>query len=177
MLITDASETGLGAILAQKDEDNKEVVIAYVSRSLVGAEKNYPITELECLAVFWGIQYFHKFLVRRKFIVITNHAALKSLIKGKVPKGRRARWMMELQQYNFEIVHRSGKENKNADALSRLRFEEKTDLKIIISKEKKSIQLQRQVDETWKNIDFLQKELGSKIKVNGYKEKELNNKI
>jgi hypothetical protein len=49
---------------------------------------------------------------------------------------------MELQQYNFEIVHRSGKENKNADALSRLRFEEETDLKIITSKEEKSIQLQ-----------------------------------
>ena len=100
-------------------------MIAYASRSLVGAESNYPITELECLAVFWGIQYFHKFLIRRKFTVITDHAALKSLTNGKIPKGRRARWMMELQQYDFEIVHRSGKENKNADALSRLRFEEK----------------------------------------------------
>jgi hypothetical protein len=124
MLITDASGTGLGAILAQKNEDNKEVVIAYASKSLIGAKKNYPITELECLAVFWGIQYFHKFLVGRKFIVITDHAALKSLTKGKIPKGRRARWMMELQQYDFEIVYRNGKENKNADALLRLRFEE-----------------------------------------------------
>jgi hypothetical protein len=60
-------------------------------RSLVGAEKNYPITELECLAVVWAIEYFHKFLVGRKFIVITDHAPLKSLMKGKVPKGRRAR--------------------------------------------------------------------------------------
>jgi hypothetical protein len=124
ILITNASGIGLGAILAQKNKDNKEVVIAYASRSLVGVEKNYPITELECLAVVWAIEYFHKFLVGRKFIVITDHAPLKSLMKGKVPKGRRARWMMELQQYNFEIVHRSGKENKNADALSRLRFEE-----------------------------------------------------
>jgi hypothetical protein len=124
MLITDASGTGLGVILAQKNKDNKEVVIVYASRSLVGAEKNYPITELECLAVFWGIQYFYKFLVGRKFIVITDHAALKSLTNGKVPKGRKVRWMMELQQYDFKIVHRSGKENKNADALSRLRFEE-----------------------------------------------------
>ena len=40
--------------------------------------------------------------------------------ENKIPKGRRARWIMELQQYNFEIIHRSGKENKNADALSRL---------------------------------------------------------
>jgi hypothetical protein len=88
------------------------------------AEKNYPITELECLAVVWAIEYFHKFLVGRKFTVITDHAPLKSLMKSKVPKGRRAKWTMELQQYTFEIIHRSGKENKNADALSRLRFEE-----------------------------------------------------
>ncbi|CAB5188908.1 unnamed protein product [Rhizophagus irregularis] len=62
ILITDASEEGLGAVLSQKNEENKEFVIAYASRSLVGVEKNYPITELECLAIFWGIKHFHKFL-------------------------------------------------------------------------------------------------------------------
>ncbi|CAB4441358.1 unnamed protein product [Rhizophagus irregularis] len=125
ILITDASEEGLGAVLSQKNEENKEFVIAYASRSLVGAEKNYAITELEYLAIFWGIKYFHKFLAGRKFTVITDHAALKGLMNAKVPTGRRARWVMELQQYDFEVIHRSGKENKNADALSRLEFEEK----------------------------------------------------
>jgi hypothetical protein len=56
----------------------------------------------------------------RRFRVITDHAALKGLMNNKVPKGRRARWVIELQQYDFKIVHRPGKENKNADALSRL---------------------------------------------------------
>jgi hypothetical protein len=41
-------------------------------------------------------------------------------MKAKVPKGQKARWVIELQQYNFEVVHRAGKENKNADTLSRL---------------------------------------------------------
>ncbi|GBC54530.2 retroviral-like aspartic protease 1 [Rhizophagus irregularis DAOM 181602=DAOM 197198] len=121
ILITDASGEGLGAILEQLDENNREIVISYASRSLVNAEKRYPITELECLAVFWGIKYFHKYLFGRKFKVITDHAALKGFIStSKVPKGRRGRWMMELQQYDFEIIHRPGKENKNADAMLRL---------------------------------------------------------
>ncbi|CAB5366666.1 unnamed protein product [Rhizophagus irregularis] len=121
ILITDASGEGLGAILEQLDENNREIVISYASRSLINAEKNYPITELECLAVFWGIKYFHKYLFGRKFKVITDHAALKGFMStSKVPKGKRGRWMMELQQYDFEIVHRPGKENKNADAMSRL---------------------------------------------------------
>ncbi|GBC54389.2 enzymatic polyprotein, putative [Rhizophagus irregularis DAOM 181602=DAOM 197198] len=85
-----------------------------------GAEKRYPITELEYLAVIWGVKHFHKYLVNRRFKVITDHAALKGLMSAKIPTGRRARWVMELQQYNFEIIHRPGKENKNADALSRL---------------------------------------------------------
>jgi hypothetical protein len=45
---------------------------------------------------------------------------LKTLKSAKLPKGRRARWIDELQQYDFEVIHRAGKENKNADALSRL---------------------------------------------------------
>ncbi|GET61515.1 uncharacterized protein LOC110064491 [Rhizophagus irregularis DAOM 181602=DAOM 197198] len=90
ILITDASGEGLGAILEQLDENNREIVISYASRSLVNAEKRYPITELECLAVFWGIKYFHKYLFGRKFKVITDHAALKGFIStSKVPKGRR----------------------------------------------------------------------------------------
>ena len=60
-------------------------------------------------------------MINRKFKIITDHNALKALMnENKILKGRRMRWIMELQQYNFEIIHRSGKENKNADALSRL---------------------------------------------------------
>ena len=63
ILFTDASGTELGAILSQLNEHGKEIVIAYASRSLTPAERNYPIMEQERLAIVWGIQYFHKYLI------------------------------------------------------------------------------------------------------------------
>src|SRR5436190_5403893 len=119
ILYTDASGTGLGAVLSQKDEKNRERVIAYASRSLNKAERNYGITDQECLAVIWAIKHFEQYLGLLPFQVVTDHSALKYLQTAKMPTGRRARWIMYLQQFDFEITYRPGKENKNADALSR----------------------------------------------------------
>ncbi|CAB5107645.1 unnamed protein product [Rhizophagus irregularis] len=154
ILITDVSGEGLGAVLSQKNEENKEFVIAYASRSLIGAEKNYAITELECLAIFWGIKHFHKFLAERKFIVITDHSALKGLMNAKVPTGRRVRWVMELQQYDFKVIHRSGKENKNADALSRLKFEEKVIKRDVESSDQEIMKMEHNKEKKLKYIKF-----------------------
>ena len=119
ILYTDASGTGLGAVLSQKDEEKRERVIAYASRSLNKAKRNYRITDKECLAVIWAIKHFEQYLGLLPFQVITDHSALKYLQTAKIPSGRRTRWIMYLQQFEFEITHRPGKENKNADALSR----------------------------------------------------------
>ena len=105
-LYTDASKKGLGAVLSQKKE-NKEYVIAYASRSTNKAEENYPITDLEYLAIVWSIKHFHHYL-SRPFTIVTDHAALKWLKTSKMPKGRHARWIMELQQHHFTIEHRAG---------------------------------------------------------------------
>ena len=121
VLFTDASGTGLGAILSQKDEEGKEIVIAYASKSLTPAERNYVITEQECLAIVWGVQHFHKYLATGHFTIVTDHSALKSLRTVENPTGRRARWIMKLQQYDFEVQHRSGRSNRNADAMSRIK--------------------------------------------------------
>jgi hypothetical protein len=69
--------------------------------------------------IVWGIRHFHHYL-SRPFSIVTDHSALKWLQTSKMPKGRRARWIMELQQYTFTIQHRPGKSNANADALSRM---------------------------------------------------------
>ncbi|GBB99340.1 hypothetical protein RclHR1_34960001 [Rhizophagus clarus] len=54
ILITDALADGLGAILSQKNDEDKEVVIAYASKNTNSTERNYPITDLECLAIIWA---------------------------------------------------------------------------------------------------------------------------
>ena len=120
-LHTDASGTGLGAVLAQKDDNNNEYAIAYASRMLNRAEQNYSTTEQECLAVIWAVEHFKHYFGISPFFVITDHSALKWLRTTEL-KGRRARWILRLEPYNFTILHRAGKKHNNADTLSRLEY-------------------------------------------------------
>jgi len=127
LLQTDASEFGLGAVLTQYHGD-KEYVVAYASRTLNGAERNYSVTEKECLAILWGIRKMRAYLEGYHFIVITDHQALKWLRKIDNPTGRLARWALELQQYDFEIRYRKGALNQVADTLSRHPIENTTEI-------------------------------------------------
>ena len=119
ILYTDASDFGLGAVLAQRPHNGKETVIGYASRTLNSPERNYNITEKECLAVIWATAYFHKFLYGQKFTIVTDHQALKVLNTDKTPKGRLARWKFHLAAYHYHVEHRKGTQHTNADALSR----------------------------------------------------------
>ena len=118
LLFVDASSTGIGFTLAQVQND-KELVIAYNGRGLNQAEKNYSTTEREALALVEGIKKFQPYLFGRKFTVVTDHSSLRWLMNIKDATGRLARWSLLLQQYDFEIVYRPGKEHGNADSLSR----------------------------------------------------------
>jgi len=120
ILYTDASTFALGAILSQNDDRKKEHVIAYASRTLNRHERNYSITELECLAVVWSVKHFHHYLQGQKFTVITDHAALRYLLKMNNPVGRLGRWLMILNGYDLTIINRPGKQHTNADTLSRI---------------------------------------------------------
>ena len=117
-LYVDASDEALGMVLGQV-QNGREVVISYSGRKLLPAEKNYSVTEREALAVVAGIKYFQPYVYGRRFTVHTDHNAVRWLMNIKEPTGRLARWAVLLQQYDFNIVHRSGKSNGNADALSR----------------------------------------------------------
>lgn len=114
----DASGVGLGAILALEFEDG-ERVIAYASRSLNKAERNYSATELECLCVLWAIEKFRCYVEGYHFTNVTDHSSLRWLDNLKDSVGRLGRWAVRLQQYSYKIVHRKGKDNEAPDALSR----------------------------------------------------------
>ena len=118
-LCTDASGTGLGAVLEQEGH-----VVAYYSRSLRNAEKHYSTIELECLAIVESVKRFRHYLLGKKFEILTDHKPLEWLAKQK-SVGRLWRWAVILQEYDFEIRYRQGSDNENADALSRsLQFAE-----------------------------------------------------
>ena len=118
-LYTDASNLGLGAILAQR-QDGKERIICCASRTLNNAETNYSTTKKECLAVVWGVQVFRPFLVATHFEILTDHYALQWLRSMKSTSAILHRWAAALEDYRFTILHRPGKLQGHVDALSRL---------------------------------------------------------
>ena len=119
ILTTDASTTALSYILGQKDDKGKEFAIAYGGRSLKGAELNYKIHELECLALVEGVRAYHHYLSNQPFTAITDNIAVKWLKTAHHSNPRLLRWSLCLQGYQYTIQHRAGVLNKNADALSR----------------------------------------------------------
>lgn len=118
ILQTDACKTGIGSVLTQ-NFDGEEHPVAYISRQLLPAEKNYSATEQEALAVVWGIKTFEHYLVDKPFIVVTDHHALQWMPTKKSLNKRLTRWALFLSEFSFEVQYRKGKDNANADGLSR----------------------------------------------------------
>ena len=117
-LKTDASDTGLCAVLTQK-QNGRECALGYASRKLNSAERNYSVPEREALAVVWGISHFRPYLYGQRFTIFTDHQPITFLKTVKDPKGRFARWLQELSGYDYEIKYKPGRMHADADALSR----------------------------------------------------------
>ena len=99
---TDASLNGVGAVLSHV-QNGHERALSYYSLPLSRAERNYCVTKRELLAVVKPIRRFHPYLHGRPFTVRTDHAALRWLLKFKYPEEQIARWLQELQEYDFVV--------------------------------------------------------------------------
>lgn len=119
ILQTDASDTAVAAVLAQKHLDGEKVV-AYFSHKLTTPQRNYHATEKEGLAVVLAVENFRGYLEGYHFRLITDNSAITWIMQTKWKTGSRlSRWSLELQLYNMTIEHRKGKDNIVPDALSR----------------------------------------------------------
>uniref|UniRef100_A0A3Q1J2D2 ribonuclease H n=1 Tax=Anabas testudineus TaxID=64144 RepID=A0A3Q1J2D2_ANATE len=118
ILDTDASNVGVGAVLSQGGEAGERAV-AFYSCSLNRAERNYCVTRRELLAVVLAVRHYRPYLLGNRFTLRTDHASLTWLLNFRQPEGQVARWLEVLQEYDFEIQHRPGRQHSNADALSR----------------------------------------------------------
>ncbi|GFV52518.1 retrovirus-related Pol polyprotein from transposon opus [Trichonephila clavipes] len=113
-LFTDASGVGIGAVLNQNHRS-----IAFSSRTLNKVERNYTVTERECLALIRALNKFKTYFGSLPVKVITDHAALTKLTIGKNLSSRMIRWALKLSEFNIEWEHRPGVQNVVADVLSR----------------------------------------------------------
>jgi len=107
-VVTDASGSGLGAILVQLDDDGRERVVWFAGRALTDAEKRYTTGERELLAVRWAIKKFRCYLYGTKFEVYTDHKPLTHMKTSKNPSDRMLKWILELEEYNITFYYRPG---------------------------------------------------------------------
>ena len=118
VLDVDASGVAAGAVLQQRQEGVLKV-IGYASRAFQPCEQRYCVTRKEMAALVFGLKHYRQYLLGRRFLVRTDHAALTFLRTAGELVGQQARWIDFIEQFDCEFQHRSGTSHANADALSR----------------------------------------------------------
>lgn len=122
-LTTDASNFAVGAVLSQ-GPIGKDRPVAFASRTLNKAECNYSTIEKEALAIVFAVKYFRPYLFGNKFQLYTDHKPLTYLFNIKDPSSRLVRWRLALEDYDYDIVYKPGRQNVVADGLSRIKIAE-----------------------------------------------------
>ncbi|MCO5600050.1 hypothetical protein L7F22_054158 [Adiantum nelumboides] len=112
-VVTDASGLALGGVLTQEERP-----VVYTSRKLRDHERNYPTHDFELLAVIHALKLWRHYLLSHKFQLVTDHKSLKWIFTQPNLNMRQRRWIELLQEYDFDIKYRPGKDNVVADGLS-----------------------------------------------------------
>ena len=118
--------SAIGAVLSQV-QDGKERVIAYGGKKLAQCQRNYGPTKGELYAVIYFVNHYKYYLAHRKFVIRTDHQALKYISGMDPPSGVILRWLTLLSNFEFAIQYRPGTRHQNADALSRVSHLTETD--------------------------------------------------
>ena len=120
LLYTDASDFAVGGVPGQVQDGRERDIICYWSCQLTKSERNYLTIEKEALAAVSAVKEFYPYLYGFRFSLLTNHNPLASLKGMKDVGGRLMRWILFLQQFNFEFKYRPGSMLQNADTMSRI---------------------------------------------------------
>ena len=118
-MFCDASDIAVGATLCQEDVDKKMVVLGYHSKTLSGCERRWHATDQEMYAVVSASRKWECYC-SNGVTFFTDHQPLTTVKKAKSPRGKRARWLMELENFDYSLIYIAGKKNVSADYLSRI---------------------------------------------------------
>jgi hypothetical protein len=114
IVCVDASKEGLGGVVTQEGH-----VICYESQKLKEHERNYVTHDLELAAVIHALKMWRHYIMGKKFLLLTDNSGVKYMFNQPDLNARQARWLAFLSEFDFEVRHIKGKENKVADALRR----------------------------------------------------------
>jgi len=119
-LETDTSGYAIGGVLSQLQEDNSWRPIVYLSRAMNETERNYEIYDRELLAIMEGLKQWRQYLIGSdQFEIWTDHKNLGYFKKPQKLNRCQAQWMTELQEYDFQLIHKPSNSQKKVDVLSR----------------------------------------------------------
>ena len=117
----DASNVVVGTALCQSTgEKGKDQPIAYASKQLTLAERNYTTTERECLAMVFSVKKFCHYLMCKLVFFFVDNIAIKLLVSKAELSGKLARWILLLEEFDYTVEYKPGRMYLQADHLSRL---------------------------------------------------------